>query len=209
LGGDRCRTGRAAGDEQLSRTIPPPAFDDPVFDIVFLDRDGTMNVRRPGYVSDPAELDLLPGVGEAVAALNRSGARVVLLTNQRGVATGEVDLHQVEQVHSALQERLSRSGAWLDDIFVCPHEDGTCRCRKPAPGLFEQALAAAPWADPIRCVMVGDMVSDVEPAASLGMVTVLVGPEHGTNGGWQRASSLPDAVRRLLEAQPIETLERR
>ena len=176
-----------------------------MFDIVFLDRDGTMNARLPRYVTTPAELDLLPGVGEAVAALNRSGARVVLVTNQRGVATGELDLHQVEQVHGALQERLSRSGAWLDDIFVCPHEDGTCRCRKPAPGLFEQALAAAPWADPVRCVMVGDMVSDMEPAASLGMATVLVGPEGGSDARWERASSLPDAVRRLLERQPIET----
>ena len=189
----------------MSSAISPPRCADPAFDIVFLDRDGTINTRLPRYVTTPAELDLLPGVGEAVAALNRSGARVVLVTNQRGVATGELDLHQVEQVHSALQERLSRSGAWLDDIFVCPHEDGTCRCRKPAPGLFEQALAAAPWADPARCVMVGDMVSDMEPAASLGMATVLLGPERGSDDGWERASSLPDAVRRLLETQPIET----
>jgi D-glycero-D-manno-heptose 1,7-bisphosphate phosphatase len=189
----------------MSSAIPPPLCDDPVFDIVFLDRDGTMNARRPRYVTTPADLDLLPGVGEAVAALNSSGARVVLVTNQRGVATGELDLHQVEQVHGALRERLALSGAWLDGIFVCPHEDGTCRCRKPAPGLFEQALAAAPWADPVRCAMVGDMVSDVEPAAGLGMATVLLGPERESDARWARASSLPDAVRRLLERQPIET----
>jgi histidinol-phosphate phosphatase family protein len=188
----------------MSSVISPPLCADPAFDIVFLDRDGTINTRLPRYVTTPSELDLLPGVGEAVAALNRSGARVVLVTNQRGVATGELELHQVEQVHHALRERLSRSGAWLDDILVCPHEEGTCRCRKPAPGLFEQALAAAPWADPARCVMVGDTVSDMEPAASLGMTTVLLGPERGSDDGWERASSLPDAVGRLLESQPIE-----
>lgn len=189
---------------RTSTAIPPPRCSDPVFDIVFLDRDGTLNVRLPRYVTSPAELELLPGVEEAVAMLNRSGARVVLVTNQRGVATAEVGLHQVEQVHSALQDRLSLSGAWLDAIFVCPHEKGTCRCRKPAPGLFEQALAAAPWADPARCVMVGDMASDVEPAAGLGMRTVLLGPEHKNDAGWERAASLPDAVRRLLETPPVD-----
>ncbi|MEO5651970.1 MAG: HAD-IIIA family hydrolase [Marmoricola sp.] len=189
----------------MTPAIAPPRCADPLFDIVFLDRDGTINTRLPRYVTTPAELDLLPGVGEAVAALNRSGARVVLVTNQRGVATGELDLDQVDKVHSALKGLLSLSGAWLDHIFVCPHEDGTCGCRKPAPGLFEKALAAAPWADPARCVMIGDMVSDVEPAASLGMATVLLGPGRECDDGWGRAASLPDAVRRLLERQPIET----
>jgi histidinol-phosphate phosphatase family protein len=187
----------------MKSEIPPPRCADPAFDIVFLDRDGTMNARVLRYVTTPAELDLLPGVAEAVAALNRTGARVVLVTNQRGLATGELSVQQLEQVHDALQERLSLSGAQLDGIFVCPHDDGTCHCRKPAPGLFEQALAAAPWADPARCVMVGDMVSDVEPAASLGMRTVLLGSEGRTDARWERASSLPDAVRRLLESQSL------
>jgi histidinol-phosphate phosphatase family protein len=136
--------------------------------------------------------------------LNRSGARLVLVTNQRGVATGEVGMHQVEQVHGALQDRLSLSGAWLDAVFVCPHAEGSCRCRKPAPGLFEQALAAASWADPARCVMIGDMVSDVEPAASLGMRTVLLGPEHESDAEWERAASLPVAVGRLLETTAVD-----
>ena len=192
----------------MTSVIAPPRCADSAFDIVFLDRDGTMNARLPRYVTTPAELRLLPGVAGAVSALNASGARVVVVTNQRGLATGEIDAQQLDQVHAALDRRLRRHGAWIDAIFVCPHQDGTCRCRKPAPGLFEQALAAAPWADPARCVMVGDMESDVEPAAGLGMRTVLLSPDRGTNAGWERAASLPDAVRRLLPIQSLTT-ERR
>lgn len=182
----------------MTSAIPPPPCANPAFDIVFLDRDGTLNTRVPRYVTTPSELHLLPGAADAVAALNRSGARVVLVTNQRGLATGELDALQLEEVHCALRERLAPSGAWLDGIFVCPHDNGTCGCRKPAPGLFEQALAAAPWADPARCAMVGDMVSDVEPAATLGMRTVLLGSEAAVDDGWEKAASLSEAARRLL-----------
>jgi D-glycero-D-manno-heptose 1,7-bisphosphate phosphatase len=189
----------------MNRAISPPRCEDPEFDIVFLDRDGTMNAKLPRYVTTPAELRLLPGVAGAVAALNRSGARVVVVTNQRGLATGEIAAWQLEQVHGALHQRLRRSGAWLDAIFVCPHHDATCRCRKPAPGLFEQALAAAPWADPARCAMVGDMVSDVQPAAGLGMRTVLLSTDAGANAGCERAASLSQAVRQLLAGQSTMT----
>jgi histidinol-phosphate phosphatase family protein len=182
--------------------IPPPRVPGSAFDVVFLDRDGTLNSRLPRYVTTPAELELLPGAADAVAELNRSGARVVVVTNQRGLATGELDARQLDEVHHALQERLSHSGAHLDGIFVCPHDHGACGCRKPAPGLFEQALAAAPWADPARCAMVGDMVTDVQPAASLGMRTVLLGSPTSDDDGWERASSLPDAVHRLLATVP-------
>jgi histidinol-phosphate phosphatase family protein len=186
----------------MTRVIPPPELPGSAFDIVFLDRDGTLNSRLPRYVTTPTELELLPGAADAVAELNRSGARVVLVTNQRGLATGELGAHQLDEVHRALRERLSQRGAHLDGIFVCPHDHGTCSCRKPATGLFEQALTAAPWADPARCAMVGDMVTDVQPAASLGMRTVLLESLTSDDDGWERASSLPDAVHRLLATVP-------
>ena len=193
------------GDVGTRAAIAPPSSAEPAFDIVFLDRDGTINVRVPRYVTAAADLHLLPGVADAVAALNRSGARVVLVTNQRGLSTGELDTQQLAEVHEALGEQLAGSGAWLDAILVCPHDDGTCGCRKPAPGLFEQALDAAPWADPARCVMVGDMVSDVEPAAALGMRTVLLAPEPDADAGWETAPSLPAAVDVLLATRCAST----
>ena len=192
----------------MTSLISPPELDGPAFDIVFLDRDGTLNSRLPRYVTTPAELELLPGVADAVAALNRSGARVVLVTNQRGLAIGELASPQLDEVHRALREQLSRSGAWLDGIFVCPHDVGTCACRKPARGLFEQALAVAPWADPARCAMVGDMVTDVEPAAAMGMRTILLRPGAADDEGWDTAPSLSEAVRRLLTTAPVRTTGR-
>lgn len=185
--------------------IPPPALPDAPFDIVFLDRDGTINARVERYVTQGAELRLLPGAAEAVAALNSSGARVVVVTNQRGIATGELTQEQLDEVHEDLAARLARSGGHLDAILVCPHADAACLCRKPLPGLFEAAFRAAPWAAPARCAMVGDMVSDVTPAAHLGLRAILVGSERADHS-WERAQDLGAAVSRLLEA-PSPTRE--
>ena len=184
----------------MTATIPVPSDQGRPFDIVFLDRDGTINARVPRYVTSGSELVLLPGAARAVADLNRSGARVVVVTNQRGIGTGELSAEQLDEVHATLAARLSEEGAHLDAIYVCPHEEGTCRCRKPGTGLFEAALEAAPWAEPARCVMVGDMVTDVLPASRLGLRAILVG--DGTpHTGWERADDLAGAVDRLLGRQ--------
>lgn len=187
-------------------SIPPPVVPDRRYDIVFLDRDGTINVRVDGYVRGPAELELLPGAGAAVAALNGSGVRVVVLTNQRGLATGDLTQVQLDEVHRALAERLERWGAHVDAILVCPHDEGSCDCRKPLPGLFHAALRAAPWAHPSRCVMVGDMASDVIPALSLGIRAILVGGEP-PDPSWERAQDLQGAVGRLLDAPEVSVRE--
>ncbi|TWE12640.1 D-glycero-alpha-D-manno-heptose-1,7-bisphosphate 7-phosphatase [Rudaeicoccus suwonensis] len=177
--------------ELLGEATGPIAAGTPTaaYDIVFLDRDGTLNVHRPGYVADPARLVLLPGAARAVARLNAAGCRVVLVTNQRGIATGRLTRAGLLLVHRTLVAQLAAQGAHLDALQVCPHDVGTCTCRKPAPGLFETALRRATWASPARCAMVGDQPSDILPAAELGMTTVLLG--EGT-------ASLAAAVQRLL-----------
>lgn len=162
-----------------SSLITPAAAGAP-WDIVFLDRDGTLNERVAGYVDDPDRLVLLPGAAEAVLALNRSGARVVVVTNQRGLATGALSWDQWAAVSERFKSLLATVGSHVDRIEVCPHEIGTCLCRKPSPGLFLSALAAAPWALPRRCAMVGDMPSDVIPARGLGMRTILLGQDAPT-----------------------------
>lgn len=156
--------------------IPPPVRAGR-WDMVLLDRDGTLNARVEGYVETPDALRMLPGAAAAVRRLNDSGARVVLVTNQRGLATGRITPAGWTAVSERLDEELARAGAVLDHVEVCPHDIGQCDCRKPLPGLFHRALAAAPWAVPARCAMVGDMPSDVTPAAGLGMRTVLLGTE--------------------------------
>lgn len=172
------------------------------WDIVFLDRDGTLNVRRDGYVADPADLQLLPDVGAAVARLNRAGSRVVLVTNQRGLSTGALTWEGWRAVSARLRELLAEHGAHLDAVHMCPHDEGQCECRKPATGLFLAALGAAPWAEPTRCAMVGDMPSDVQPARELGMRAIELGVD---------APDLASAVATLLSspAGPVTEVPRR
>lgn len=150
------------------------------YDLVLLDRDGTLNVHRPGYVSDPADLVLLPGAAQAVAALNSAGCAVVLITNQRGMATGELSRVQLLEVHRSLVAQLARAGAALDAIQLCPHEENTCDCRKPRGGLIREALRRASWAAPGRCLLLGDQPSDLAAAAVVGTSAYRVGGAHAS-----------------------------
>lgn len=136
------------------------------FDIIFLDRDGTLNVHRPGYIETPDQLEVLPGVAEAVAKCAELAHRVVVVTNQRGIARGVMSLDDLAAVHAALDAALALGGGGLDAYGVCPHEENSCDCRKPLPGLFTRFFARMPWADPQRCVMVGDQDSDAVASAA-------------------------------------------
>lgn len=166
-----------------------PARPGAPFDLVLLDRDGTLNERVvDGYVTGPEALVVLPGAAEAVAELTRAGCRTVLVTNQRGISRGVMGRADLEAVHARLEEALAAAGGHLDAIAVCPHGEGECACRKPRDGLFREALGRAPWARAGRCLMIGDMPSDLTPATGLGMRTTRVGDGLG----------LGDAVRALL-----------
>lgn len=153
--------------------IPPPS---PGLNkgLVLLDRDGTLNRLRPGYVTDPQNLDVLQGAPEAVRQLNDLGARVVLVTNQRGLARGLLSEAQLVDVHRSLLTELARAGAGLDGIHVCGHEEGECECRKPLPGLIYQVLERAPWADLRDVVLVGDSLGDKGAASNAGIEFVKI-----------------------------------
>jgi D-glycero-D-manno-heptose 1,7-bisphosphate phosphatase len=162
---------------------------------VFLDRDGVLNRKAVGgYVTSWAQLEMLPGVEEAVARLNRSGRKAIVVTNQRGIARGifsESDLHAL---HDRLRRHLAARGAHLDGIYYCPHDHGQCRCRKPQPGLFEQAFRDFPDASAANSVMVGDSLSDIEAASNLGMRSVLLtDPEETQSPDEVRAAALATA----------------
>jgi len=166
---------------------------------VFLDRDGTLNAKAPegDYVKTPAQLRLLPDAAAAVAQLNQAGLRVVLVTNQRGVALGLMSLADVKAVNASLAADLGVAGAHLDAIFVCPHDYGECDCRKPGTGLFRQAREADPGIDFDNSIMVGDAASDVEAGHAAGMATVGVGPR--APGADHVAADLAAAVPWILE----------
>lgn len=140
---------------------------------VFLDRDGTVN-RDTGYVKKPKELELLDGAVEAIARLNRTGARVVLITNQSGIGRGMFSRSDLEQVHLKLRDLLARGGATLDAIYYCPHHpDDRCACRKPRTGLVDQAVHEL-GIDLSHAYVVGDQKRDVELARTVGTRAVLV-----------------------------------
>lgn len=151
----------------------------PSYDLVLLDRDGTLNVHRTGYVDRPGDLVLLPGAAEAVRRLGEASVRTVLVTNQRGMATGALTRASLLGVQRALVRQLADAGANLDAIQLCPHQAGACDCRKPRAGLLREALRRAEWARPQRCVLIGDADSDLEPAQHLGMSARRVGRNTG------------------------------
>ena len=144
---------------------------------VFLDRDGTLNVRPPRacYIETPSDFVWLPGAREAVKRLNDAGFLVLLVTNQPGIARGRLSMDMLEAIHSKMKEDLGEIGARIDHIYVCPHNwDEGCLCRKPKPGLLYQAQKDYNLNIPRDCVLIGDDDRDIEAAASANCKGILV-----------------------------------
>lgn len=176
---------------------------------VFLDRDGVLNEKMPEgrYVRSWSEFHLLAGVPEAIAKLNRAGVRAIVISNQRGIALGLYTAADVEAIHDQLQRALATEGAHIDGFFFCPHDRNECNCRKPMPGLFEQAKARFPQIEAATSAMIGDSLSDIEFGRRLGMTTVFVegdaerqkpGAEAAAAAADMRAGSLSEAIEALL-----------
>ena len=140
---------------------------------VFLDRDGTLN-DDSGYVRTPQTFNIFPDTGPALARLNQAGLWVIIITNQSGIARGYFSYQELHQIHEKLHMELKKIGAWIDEIFVCPHHpDDGCRCRKPQPGLLEEASQRFNI-DLERSYMVGDKILDIQVANQVGAKGVLV-----------------------------------
>ena len=140
---------------------------------VFLDRDGTLN-RDTSYIKNPEEFILFPDSLAAVKQCNGAGLRVLVVTNQSGLARGYFSQKDLDMIHQSLREQLEAGGAWIDDILVCPHHpDDGCWCRKPNPGLIDQATNRYPI-DLKKSYMVGDKYIDLELAVKAKIKGVLV-----------------------------------
>jgi D-glycero-D-manno-heptose 1,7-bisphosphate phosphatase len=157
---------------------------------VFLDRDGTVN-EEVGYVNHVERFTLLPRVGEAIRLLNQNGLKTVVITNQSGVARGYFPESLVPLVHQKMQELLKKDGAHLDGIYYCPHHPDVgappyrqkCRCRKPEPGLIEEAVKDLDL-DLRSSYMIGDRGVDIEFAHRVGAKGILVLTGYG-KGEWE------------------------
>lgn len=147
---------------------------------VFLDRDGTI-VEDPGFLHEPGKVKLLPGAGEAIRRLNERGFLVITVSNQSGIARGRYTALDYVAVQRRLGELLQGHGAHLDGAYFCPHHPqvtGPCECRKPGTKLFRDAQEALDI-DFARSWLVGDRLSDVQPALSLGGHGILVATGEG------------------------------
>jgi D-glycero-D-manno-heptose 1,7-bisphosphate phosphatase len=148
---------------------------------VFLDRDGTLNVKPPDgeYVERPEALELLPGAAKAVRMLNHSGLWTGVVTNQRGVALGRMSAEDLDAVHEHLKHLLRLEGAYVDAIYACPHGINECECRKPRPGMLLRAQREHPELDFARAAIIGDSSSDMQTGNQLGLATVLISEKSG------------------------------
>jgi len=152
---------------------------------VFLDRDGVINEER-GYVHKEDDFALLPGVVAAIRQLRSSGFKVIVVTNQSGIARGFFDVAAVNTLHRHLHRILAAEGTQVDGIYYCPHHpNGTvtefavaCDCRKPMPGLFLRAASELEL-DLKASYLVGDKLSDIQAGRQAGVKkTFLVRTGH-------------------------------
>lgn len=182
---------------------------------IFLDRDGTMNVSK-GFISNADDLELIPGTIEAIKAINKSGALAIVITNQPVIARGECSFEELHNIHNKLKTLLGEKGAFVDDIFYCPHHPDKgfegevpelkfdCECRKPKTGMIDEAVKKYNI-DLSKSYMVGDSTMDLELARNAGVKSVLVDTGFaGNDGKYDRscdieAKDLLDTVEKIIK----------
>jgi D-glycero-D-manno-heptose 1,7-bisphosphate phosphatase len=136
--------------------------------LVILDRDGTINHDSDQYIKSPAEWKPIAGSLEAIARLTQGGWRIVVATNQSGIARGLFDISTLNAIHAEMHRAVAQAGGRIDAIFFCPHAaDSNCECRKPKPGLLREIGARLGVA--LKDVpMVGDSPRDLAAAVAAG-----------------------------------------
>jgi D-glycero-D-manno-heptose 1,7-bisphosphate phosphatase len=142
--------------------------------LVILDRDGTINHDSDHHIKSPAEWRPIEGSLEALARLTQAGFRIVVATNQSGIARGLLDTGTLIAIHETLQRAAALAGGRIDAFFFCPHAaDSACKCRKPEPGMLLE-VARRFNVSLENTYMVGDALRDVQAAAAAGARPVLV-----------------------------------
>lgn len=154
---------------------------------VFLDRDGTLNHEKH-HLSDPDDLELIPGAAQGLRALVQYGCRLVVVTNQSPIGRGIFDEARLLEIHGRLAAMLSHEEeVTIDGWYWCPHlPDAGCRCRKPEIGMFLQARDEL-GVDLKRSWMIGDKLIDTQAGRRAGARTVLVATGYG-----KEQSELPE-----------------
>ena len=176
--------------------------------LIILDRDGVINFDSDQFIKSPDEWKPIPGSLEAIARLTREGWRVVVATNQSGLARGLFEMATLNAIHAKMHKAAAQAGGRIEAVFYCPHAaEMACDCRKPKPGLFVEI--AARYGRDLRGVpAVGDSLRDLVAAASVGARPLLVRTGKGEKtlvaGGLPENTpvfeDLKEAVEHLLSA---------
>ncbi|MFN3750616.1 MAG: D-glycero-beta-D-manno-heptose 1,7-bisphosphate 7-phosphatase [Thiobacillus sp.] len=176
--------------------------------LIILDRDGVINFDSAQFIKSPDEWKPIPGSLEAIARLTHEGWRVVVATNQSGLARGLFEMATLNAIHAKMHRAVAQAGGRIEAVFYCPHAaDMDCSCRKPRPGLFDE-IAARYGRDLAGVPAVGDSLRDLQAAASVGARPLLVRTGKGEKtlaaGGLPVDTpvfaDLADAVEHLLKA---------
>lgn len=182
---------------------------------VFLDRDGTINklvyYEDHGVVDSPflaTQLKLIPGAARAISILRKKGFFLAIISNQPGVAKGNMSKKEFDKISKKLHSLLAKEGARVDAAYYCPHHPNAklaafrkkCNCRKPEPGMLLRA-ASEHRLDIRRSYMVGDGINDVKAGRKAGCKTVFVGHFKPELWGYFKGGKRPDIIAKsLLEA---------
>lgn len=186
-----------------------------IMSTIFLDRDGVINENRPGYVKNWSEFCFLPGSKEAIANLTKAGYRIVVCTNQAGVAKGIIPIDTVEDIHRRMVAEIAEAGGRIERVYYCPHgKDENCSCRKPRPGMLLRARDEL-GIDMNDAIFIGDSISDMHAALAAGVHPILVltglGIEHlreychEAHGPIHIAVSLKHTAEMILQGLNVES----
>lgn len=178
---------------------------------LFLDRDGTIN-EEVDFLTNPDHLHLLPGVTDALRDAIKAGFKIFIITNQSGIARGLLSEERLKQIHASLLHQLESEHVTIDGIYYCPHHPDfgeppyrkECNCRKPKPGMIEDAARAFDL-DLSRSYVIGDRMIDIQTGNNIGIPSLLVLTGYGKEE-WDLckknhatisyvAKDLPDAIR--------------
>jgi D-glycero-D-manno-heptose 1,7-bisphosphate phosphatase len=162
----------------------------------FIDRDGVINRKAPDgeYVTSWSDFHFLPGALPGLIRLAQSRLKIVVVTNQRGIALGRMSEEDLADIHDRMQAAVIDAGGRIDAIYHCPHDVG-CRCRKPEVGMFEDAARDC-GLDLGRTAVIGDQPSDMVAAERIGALRIRVGDAEDEAD--HEARTLDEAVRWLL-----------
>ena len=149
-------------------------------DTLFLDRDGVINVKLDGrYVKNTSEFEFMIGAETAISKLSKIFNRILIVTNQQGIAKGVMSVKELGFLHEYMLFELKKNGGLIDKIYYCPHSASEiCNCRKPNPGMIHQAIIDFPEIEIENSYLIGDSDTDILAGNKMGLITVKVDNEY-------------------------------